>query len=221
MLAICQHGIHNHKSRGFNAMTKEKAIIIIGALLLLAIGIQSYSIFQLNNRVLELSSPKNLVPSISSTSPDLALKPTHPNDKFFKQLPWNAYKEMQEMQQEMEQLFNDSYSRFHINAPLESLNKIADIDLQEKPDQYIVTMNAPGADISSLTVNLDDRLLHIAIKTEHTEENKTDDQNGQYQFRERFVGELQRTLTLPGPADATKIATEYHNGLLTITIPKK
>lgn len=201
-------------------MTKEKVILIIGLLLLIALSIQSYSIYQLNNRVIELSSP-NLAPSISSISKNLELKPASPNDKFFKQLPWNPYKEMQEMQQEMEQLFNDSYSRFHINAPLESLNKIPDVDLQEKSDQYIVTMNAPGADISSLTVNLDDRLLNIAIKTEHTEDNKTDDQKGQYQFRERFVGELQRSLTLPGPADATKIATEYHNGLLTIIIPKK
>jgi HSP20 family protein len=201
-------------------MTKEKVILIIGVLLLIALSIQSYSIYQLNNRVIELSSP-NLAPSISSISKNLELKPASPNDKFFKQLPWNPYKEMQEMQQEMEQLFNDSYSRFHINAPLESLNKIPDVDLQEKSDQYIVTMNAPGADISSLTVNLDDRLLNIAIKTEHTEDNKTDDQKGQYQFRERFVGELQRSLTLPGPADATKIATEYHNGLLTIIIPKK
>lgn len=201
-------------------MTKEKVILIIGLLLLIALSIQSYSIYQLNNRVIELSSP-NLAPSISSISKNLELKPASPNDKFFKQLPWNPYKEMQEMQQEMEQLFNDSYSRFHINAPLESLNKIPDVDLQEKSDQYIVTMNAPGADISSLTVNLDDRLLNIAIKTEHTEDNKTDDQKGQYQFRERFVGELQRSLTLPGPANATKIATEYHNGLLTIIIPKK
>lgn len=201
-------------------MTKEKVILIIGVLLLIALSIQSYSIYQLNNRVIELSSP-NLAPSISSISKNLELKPASPNDKFFKQLPWNPYKEMQEMQQEMEQLFNDSYSRFHINAPLESLNKIPDVDLQEKSDQYIVTMNAPGADISSLTVNLDDRLLNIAIKTEHTEDNKTDDQKGQYQFRERFVGELQRSLTLPGPANATKIATEYHNGLLTIIIPKK
>ncbi len=201
-------------------MTKEKVILIIGVLLLIALSIQSYSIYLLNNRVIELSRP-NLAPSISSISKNLELKPASPNDKFFKQLPWNPYKELQEMQQEMEQLFNDSYSRFHINAPFESLNKIPDVDLQEKPDQYIVTMNAPGADISSLTVNLDDRLLHIAIKTEHTEDNKTDDKNGQYQFRERFVGELQRSLTLPGPADATKISTEYHNGLLTIIIPKK
>lgn len=202
-------------------MTKEKAMLALGALLFIVISIQSYSIFQLNTRISELSSPKNQALPFSSKSPNLAAQPINPADKFFKPDPWNPYKEMQQMQQEMEQLFNDSYSRFHINAPLESLNKLADIDLQEKPDQYIVTMDAPGADLSSLSVNLDDRLLHISIKTEHAEDNKTDDKNDHYQFRERFVGELQRSLPLPGPADANKIATEYHNGLLTIIIPKK
>ncbi len=202
-------------------MTKEKVILTVGALLLIVLSIQSYSIFQLNSHVLELSSPKNQDISFSTKSPNLAPQPTPPRDNFFKQRPWNPYEEMQQMQQEMEHLFNDSYSRFHINAPLDSLNKLADVDLQEKPDQYIVTMNAPGADISSLSLKLDDRLLHIAIKTEHAEDNKSDDQNGQYQFRERFAGEFQRVLTLPGPADATKISTKYHNGILTIMIPKK
>jgi HSP20 family protein len=52
------------------------------------------------------------------------------------------------------------------------------------------------------------------IKTVHI------DKNGTYQYRERFVGEFQRTLILPGPANAAKMKTEYHNGVLTITIPK-
>ncbi len=202
-------------------MTKENALLALGALLLIVLCIQSYSIFQLNSRVLELSSPQNQAPAFNSKMPDIALQPAKPADKFFKPLPWNPYEEMQQMQQEMEQLFNDSYSRFHINAPLDSLNKLADADLQENTDHYIVTINAPGADISSLSVKLDERLLQIAIKTEHAEDNNSDDKNGHYQFRERFIGELQRSLTLPGPADATKISTEYHNGLLTIIIPKK
>ena len=46
-------------------MTKDKVILIIGVLLLIALSIQSYSIYLLNNRVIELSRP-NLAPSISS-----------------------------------------------------------------------------------------------------------------------------------------------------------
>jgi len=66
-----------------------------------------------------------------------------------------------------------------------------------------VTVNAPGADESSINVKLEDRILHISIKTEQAKE-ETDEKNGKYQYRERFVGEFQRILTLPGPADAAK-----------------
>jgi HSP20 family protein len=120
----------------------------------------------------------------------------------------------------MEQIFGESFSRFHLNAPLGSLSKIPDVDLQEKPDQYVVTVNAPCADESSLVVKLEGRILHISIKTEHAED-QTDEKKGQYSFRERFKGELHRALTLPGAADAAKMKTDYHNGVLTITIPKQ
>jgi HSP20 family protein len=86
-----------------------------------------------------------------------------------------------------------------MNTPLGSLSKVPDVDLQEKSDQYIATVNAPGADESSLLVKLEDRTLHISIKTEHAED-QSDEKNGQYSFRERFMGEFHRALTLPGPA---------------------
>jgi HSP20 family protein len=127
---------------------------------------------------------------------------------------------MQRMQNEMEQIFGDSFSRFHLKSPIGSLNKTPDVDLQEKSDHYIVTVNVPGAEESSLHVKLEKQQLHISVKTEGAKE-QADDQNGQYQYRERFVGEFQRVLTLPGPANAAQMKTDLHNGVLTITIPKE
>jgi HSP20 family protein len=152
-------------------------------------------------------------------------KPTLPKpaleDDFFKDRSWDPYAEMQHMQDEMEQMFGESFSRFHMHNPLDNLSKSPDVDLQDKQDRYIVTVNVPGADASTMDVKLnDDRLLHISIKTEHSKD-ETDEKNGQYQYRERFVGEFHRVLTLPGPADAAKLKTEFHNGVLTITLPKK
>jgi len=46
------------------------------------------------------------------------------------------------------------FPRFHMKTPLGSLSKSPDVDLQEKPDRYIVTVNAPGADESSIDVKL-------------------------------------------------------------------
>ena len=204
-------------------MIKDRTIIAIAVVLVTALGIQAYMIFQLNDRLTQLNGQQNQAgrPQIKIPKPpDLTLPQQGQDDEFFKDGPWNPYEEMQRMQKEMEQLFGDSFSRFHMNTPLGNLNKVPDVDLQEKSDRYIVTVNAPGADLSSLLVNLEDRVLHISIKTEHAE-NQTDEKNGQYRFRERFMGEFHRALTLPGPADAAKMETDYRNGILVITIPKK
>lgn len=200
---------------------KNETIAAIAAVLVIILGVQAYTMFRLNDRLNQLSgfSSQTTEPQAKALSP---LKPQLPkldDDEFFKGRTWNPYAEMQHMQDEMEQMFNDSFSRFHIKTPLGSLSTAPDVDLQEKPDRYIVTVNAPGADESSIDVKLEDQVLNISIKTEHTKD-ETDDKNGQYRYRERFVGQFQRALTLPGPANASKMQTEYRNGVLTITIPK-
>lgn len=162
-------------------MFKNKIIVAIAAGLVIVLGIQAYMIFQLNDRLKQLSGPENQAgsPQIKLPKlPDLTFPKPGQDDEIFKDQPWNPYEEMQRMQNEMEQLFSDSFSRFHVNTPIGSLNKVPDVDLQEKPDRYVVTVNAPGADQSSLVVKLEDRILHISIKTEHTDdqtdEKKTD-----------------------------------------------
>jgi HSP20 family protein len=204
-------------------MYNNRILVALAAILVIILGIQAYMIFQLNDRLNQLSGEENQAgsPQIKIPKlPNLNFPKQVPDDEPFKDQPWNPYEEMQRMQKEMEQLFDDSFSRFHMNTPLGSLSKVPDVDLQEKADQYVVTVNVPGADESSLDVKLEDRILHISIKTEHAEA-QTDEKNGQYNFRERFMGEFHRALTLPGPADAAKMKTDYRNGVLTITIPKK
>jgi HSP20 family protein len=203
-------------------MIKNPVIVAIATVLVIVLGIQSYVIFNLNENLKQLSgqenkpgSPKAKIPKL----PNLAIPKQGSDNELFKDQTWNPYEEMQHMQNEMEQLFGDSFSRFHLNTPLGSLSKTPDVDLQEKSDQYIVTVNAPGADASSIDVKLEGQVLSISIKTEHAK-NETDDTSDKYQYRERFVGQLQRVLTLPGPANATKMTREYDNGVLTIAIPK-
>ncbi|MFZ2406679.1 MAG: Hsp20/alpha crystallin family protein [Methylobacter sp.] len=200
---------------------KNEPIAAVVAVLVLVLGIQAYMTYRLNDRLNQMSGSYGQITAPQAKTSNLP-KPTLPkldDEEFFKERPWNPYAEIQHMQQEMEQMFGDSFSRFHMKTPLGSLNATPDVDLQEKPDRYIVTVNAPGADESSMDVKLEDQVLRISIKTERSKD-ETDDKNGQYRYRERFVGQFQRALTLPGPANAAKMTTEYHNGVLTITIPK-
>jgi len=200
---------------------KNETIAAIAAVLVIILGIQAYTMFRLNDWLNQLSGfySQTTEPQAKTLNPPKPHLPKLDDDEFFKSRTWNPYAEIQHMQDEMEQMFNDSFSRFHIKTPLGSLSTAPDVDLQEKPDRYIVTVNAPGGAESSIDVKLEDRVLRISIKTEHAED-ETDDKNGQYRYRERFVGQFQRALTLPGPANAAKMQTEYRNGVLTITIPK-
>jgi HSP20 family protein len=92
------------------------------------------------------------------------------------------------------------------------------IDLKDEQGRYVVTADVPGANESSLNVALKDRQLSISIKTESVNE-KTDD-NNKYERRERFSGEFQRSITLPGDVNQDGMKTEYNKGVLTIILPK-
>lgn len=70
------------------------------------------------------------------------------------------------MQKEIVQLFGDLFSHFH--------------------------MNTSGAGEAYLGVKWEDRVWHVSIKMEH-DEDQTHEKNGHYSFRERFMGEFNRT----------------------------
>lgn len=199
---------------------KNIVFIAIAVGLVIALGVQTYMVFELNNKVNQLTQQTNQGDHAQIKKPKI-IPPGLPQSKLdediFSDQNWNPYEEMQRMQNEMQQVFGDSFSRFHLNSPSGGYSKVPDLDLQEKSDSYIATLNVPGADESSLNVKLDGQVLHISMKTEHTE----DTDNAGFKHRERFSGEFNRVLTLPKPVESDKMKTDYHNGVLTITIPKK
>jgi len=201
---------------------KNHTIAAVATFFAVILGIQTYMLFRLHDRVGQLSEQKPSTDTLADNWPNIPQPPIPkalPDQDFFNGQPWNPYDEMQRMQDEMEKLFGESFSRFHLKSPLGSLSKSPAIDLQDKSDHYLVTVNAPGAEESSMDVKLEGQMLTISIKTEQGKQEE--DQNDDYRYRERFVGEFHRVLALPGPVDADNMKTDYRNGVLTIMIPKK
>lgn len=188
---------------------KNSAVIIIGALLLFVFGMQVFMFYRIHEKLDQrFTLEKNL--NLSSHQGSTTWIQDDEN--------WNPYQELLQMRNKMEQMFHDSVSRFHKNSTADSFTQMPAIDLKDETDRYVVTADVPGADESSLDVELDGRQLTISIKTESLREQT--DNNNMYQRRERFSGEFQRSLTLPGDVDKDTIKTEYNNGVLTITLPK-
>ena len=92
------------------------------------------------------------------------------------------------------------------------------VDLQETDNAYIVRSDLPGLEKNKINLTVKNNVLTIEGVRQTSSE--TGDQNKGYYAQERSYGSFSRSLSLPGPVDESKIAAEYKNGVLTITLPK-
>jgi len=135
--------------------------------------------------------------------------------------PWA---EMQRIQAQMDRLFEDAMQQFRSDQffqPLAQDQQIAaepEVTVQDKQDQYIVTADIPGTKAESIDVGLSGQLLTISAQTENEQQQSND--KGQVIKEERYVSGFERALTLPGPVTASGMHSDYHDGVLTVTIPK-
>ena len=136
---------------------------------------------------------------------------------------WNPYQELQNMQRQMDDLFNNAFGRFNSSPDFGHLFQqdiiTPDIDVQETDESYVVKVNMPGTDIENINITLEDQVL--TIKGEQNFEKQDTDAAGNTVYRERRSGRYQRSLTLPEPVDEAGMTSEVKSGVLTVVIPKK
>ena len=92
------------------------------------------------------------------------------------------------------------------------------LDVIESDTEYTVKASVAGLDPNKIDISYDDNIL--SIKGEVADENG-DEQAGKYHIRERYYGNFQRSISMPGVVDADKISAETENGILVVHLPKK
>lgn len=88
------------------------------------------------------------------------------------------------------------------------------VDVVDHGDNYVVSAQVPGMDVSNLDVSVAGSRL-ILRGQEQTA--KSDDK---FIRHETISGAFDREITLPDNADLSKADATYKDGMLTITIPK-
>ncbi len=91
------------------------------------------------------------------------------------------------------------------------------VDLVDKGDRYVLSMEIPGADKQSIDIHTENGILTVTAKREEVREDKNDT----YVRHERSVSSYARSVMLPADADAEHLKSDYKNGVLTVTVPKK
>ncbi len=113
----------------------------------------------------------------------------------FEDMPWNWQSEFGE-----QPLWSESPS----------------VDLAERDEEYVVTVDLPGFDKDEITVQLSDRTLQI--KAERSEE--TDQRDERFIRQERSHRSVSRSISIPEQVREDDVSASYNNGVLTVTLPK-
>ncbi len=134
---------------------------------------------------------------------------------------WDPFKEMRAMQEGINQMFGGAFRRFEESDEFKALFQdypfAPDIDIEEKDDHFLVTVDLPGAEDSQLDVKLDGQTLSISGSVQ-SESKETD--KGKILKQERRTGKFQRIVTLPGKLESDKMTVTSDKGVMSIRIPK-
>jgi HSP20 family protein len=114
-------------------------------------------------------------------------------------------------------LFDDFFTDLDTFRGSSPFRGIMPIDIDEKSDKYLITVDLPGYGKENIKISVQDGVLTIA--GERNREVK-DNSKDKYSREERSIGKVSRSFSLPENADAEKISASYENGVLTVSVEK-
>jgi HSP20 family protein len=90
------------------------------------------------------------------------------------------------------------------------------LDISERKDAYLVTVELPGVEPDDLQITLEDGLVTIQGERHFAH----DSSEQQFHRIERRYGAFRRSITLPAQVQAEQIEASFENGVLQIVVPK-
>jgi HSP20 family protein len=115
---------------------------------------------------------------------------------------------------EMDRLFDD-FLRAPATARFGEFGRTANfprLDVTEKDDEVLVTAEVPGMADKDVELFVDNGILTL-----RGEKKGEKDEKG---YSERFYGRFERQIPLPTSVDEAHCRADFHDGLLTIHLPK-
>ena len=89
-------------------------------------------------------------------------------------------------------------------------------DLSETANAFQVRMDVPGIKPDDITVQVTGDTVHVSGERKEEKEDK----GKTYHRVERHSGSFSETVVLPSAVNDEKVQAEFHEGVLTITLPK-
>jgi len=125
---------------------------------------------------------------------------------------WNPLREMAEMQNTMNRLFDDTWRTVW---PTVQAGLALPVDVYEADHGYTVIVDAPGVQQENIHITLNQNVLTLNVDMPQYQP-----QEGQHPLIvERTYGKFTRSINLPRPVNASAVEANFANGVLTLTLP--
>jgi len=113
-------------------------------------------------------------------------------------------------------LFEDAVTRL-MSEPRGSRPWSPAVDILETEDALTVKADLPDVKIEDIDIRVENQTLTIKG---HRQFEKDEAVKGYHRI-ERSYGEFVRSFAVPSTVDTDKVAADYTNGVLTVTLPRK
>jgi HSP20 family protein len=123
------------------------------------------------------------------------------------------------LHREMNRLFDNAFRGFDMRMPSLAGGSWMrggwpNVEISDAEKEIRVTAEIPGMEEKDVEVLLDDGVLTLRGE----KRSETDDKDKQ--FSERYYGRFERRIPIGYEVDEDKVKAAFHNGVLTVTLPK-
>jgi HSP20 family protein len=135
---------------------------------------------------------------------------------------WDPFQDLRSAQEEMAQMSPMLAHALGLHAQQQGSGRAATaawapaLDISERKDAYLVTVELPGLKPEDLDITMEDGLLTIQGERQFTSESSEQ----QFHRVERSYGAFRRSITLPAHVMAEGIQASFEDGVLQILVPK-
>jgi HSP20 family protein len=130
-------------------------------------------------------------------------------------LRWDPFQDLLSVQDEMNRVFNRAAGRTSDSASQVTRAWAPALDIAERKDAYLVTVEVPGVSAEDIDVTLENNLLTI-----QGERRLSESAAERLHRVERAYGAFRRSVSLPTTVQPDAIQASYADGLLHLVVPK-
>ncbi|MGB5593459.1 MAG: Hsp20/alpha crystallin family protein [Crocosphaera sp.] len=128
---------------------------------------------------------------------------------------YNPWKEMNALQRQMNQLFDDGVLT-NLGRELKELSFSPSAELSETDDAVMLKLELPGIKAEDVDIRVTKEAVYI---TGERQETAKSEENGVTRSEFRY-GKFSRAIALPALINNTNVTAEYKDGILHLTLPK-